>query len=146
MPATQAAGATDVATAVIEVLSALLGEERALRDAVLKRDHDGLSGSVEESERLLERLHDLLPGVARAREAGELSRGGEARMARMRDQLRATARQNAVLIERAWRFDAEAMRLLAGLAQGQGTVGAPQGSGGSGYAIGRAPSYLNRSA
>ena len=123
------------------VLAGLLQEERALRDAVIHHDRDALTVSIERSETLLGQLETLLPHTTQALADGMLGRAEAARIVRLRDQLRATARQNALLIERAWRFDAAAVRLLARVAQGAGEAGAP-----GGYAPAPAPPYLDRRA
>lgn len=126
---------------VLAVLAALLHEERAMRDAVVRRDCDDLTGSVERSQALLTRLESLLSAVGEARSAGTLGRADEARIGALRDELRATARQNAVLIERAWGFDASALRLIAGVGRH-----ASDGSAAGAYAAVPAPTYLDRSA
>lgn len=128
-------------SAVVGVLTGLLQEERALRDAVIRHDRTALTGSIERSEAFLGELEGLLPQTAKAFGDGGLGRAEATRIVRLRDQLRTTARQNAVLIERAWRFDAAAMRLLARVAQGLGEAGAP-GS----YAPVPVSTYLDRRA
>ncbi len=126
--------------AVRGLLTELLSASESLGAAVVRHDHDGIVAAVQRCERALEdmdRAAHAVPPSDASRTDGR-PRPPEPESLALRDAIRASARRNAYLIERAWEIDADTMRLIAGLGRQARAEGPTRA-----YAMPDGPSYLD---
>jgi len=128
--------ARDAPRVVRALLSELLSTSDQLGDAVRHHDHDAILGAVRRADGIMGELDRCTPAVAAARANGAFV-DMDPELVTLREALRAAARRNAMLIERAWQLDAATLRLLAGL--GRETTPGPAKA----YRDSSAPTYLD---
>jgi hypothetical protein len=122
--------------ALASALSRLLAASNGVTEALTRHDRAALEASNELSGSLVAEVGDLAAALTE-QERLEL---GLTPIPRLREQLAATARRNAFLIEQAWAVDAALMRLVLG----GGKAG--QEAAGSGYGSTPGPAYVDRGA
>jgi hypothetical protein len=122
--------------ALASAMSRLLAASNGVTEALTRHDRAALEASNELSGSLVAEVGDLAVSLTE-QERLDL---GLTPIPRLREQLAATARRNAFLIDEAWAVDAALMRLILGGGKtGQDAVG-------TGYGSTPGPAYVDRGA
>jgi hypothetical protein len=100
----------------VALLEALAAAGEALTHAIVHRDMDGIVAATRDAEVLVDRLTPRSPSDRRRTEDHEPP---NPMVVLLGARIGATARTNAVLLERAWATDAALLRLLAQAARGE---------------------------
>jgi hypothetical protein len=110
--------------AIVRSLEDLVSVSDGLAQAVIRRDLAAMEAHVAREDELRLQLAALGGGLS----SGELATLPSGRIRALVERMRAAARRNAMLIERAWAVDAATLRLLGGIGRELA------GDGVSGYA------------
>ncbi len=120
------------------LLRELLAASESMGAAVVRHDHDGIVAAVGRCEQALQDMERAAQAMAADQPRDARPRAVDPDILALRESIRASARRNAYLIERAWTVDAETLRLIAGLGR-QSTAEGPVRA----YAMAGDPTYLD---